>query len=160
MAKNIKRGRQRNWSNISPSEISSAQWPFRYCDIEEVNSCEEVFGIELWDQIQAKKNRFECTSSWNGKQMIKSRQMISRSELSCGNPHDQARNLFSLLLLKHFEDSFLSQQEIRLQPFEIYVAPGRYVEYKPQVDICLLDPNKDGTICLNIIEIVGVLIQY
>ncbi|XP_052085665.1 uncharacterized protein LOC127723180 [Mytilus californianus] len=151
MENQIKRGGHRNWSNVSSTKISSAHWPFRYCDIVEVETCEEIFGIELWDQIQA-KNKLECINSWNRTQMVKSRQMISRCELNYGNSHDQARNLFNLLLLRHFEDSFISQQGVSLQPFEIYVAPDCYVEYKPQVDICLLDQTSDRTICFNIIK--------
>lgn len=151
MENHIKRGGHRNWSNVSSTKISSAHWPFRYCDIVEVESCEEIFGIELWDQIQA-KNKLECINSWNGIQMVKSRQMLSSRELNYGNSHDQARNLFNLLLLKHFDDSFVSYQDISLQPFEIYVAPGCYIQYKPKVDICLLDQTSDRTICLNMIE--------
>ncbi|VDI48083.1 Hypothetical predicted protein [Mytilus galloprovincialis] len=145
------KGRDKNWSNVSPTKISSAHWPFRYCDIVEVESCEEIFGTELWNQIQA-KHTLHCINSWNGTQMVKSRQMISSCELNYGNSHNQAKNLFNVLFLKHFEESFVSQQGVSLPPFDIYVAPGFYVEYRPKVDICLLDQTSDRTICLNIIE--------
>lgn len=78
--------------------------------------------------------------------------MISSRELNYGNSHNQAKNLFNVLLLKHFEERFVSQQGVSLPPFDIYVAPGFYVEYSPKVDICLLDQTSDRTICLNIIE--------
>ncbi|XP_063406365.1 uncharacterized protein LOC134690328 [Mytilus trossulus] len=146
----IKR-RDKNWSNVSSTKISSAHWPFRYCDIVEVQSCKEIFGTELWNQIQA-KDTLHCIHSWNRTQMVKSRQMVSSRKFNYGNSHDQAKTLFNVFLLKHFEEIFVSQQGVSLPPFEIYVAPGCYVEYKPKVDICLLDQTSDRTMCLNIIE--------
>lgn len=141
---------QRNWSNVSPSEISAARWPFRFCDVKQVDSCEEVLGQDIWEQIQQHSDPRNGIETWNSTQIKQYRKRCESFGRSFA--HSLGRNLFHSMLLKHFDGRFIAQQGLPLKPFEIYVAPCRYIKYKPQVDICLDDPSDNGSICLSVIE--------
>ncbi|XP_076096461.1 uncharacterized protein LOC143067239 [Mytilus galloprovincialis] len=145
--------KEKNWSNVFHSEISAARWPFRFCDIKPVESCEEVLGQEIWEQILSHTGTRDCRETWNSTQIRQCRNRFKSYGRNC--TRSLGRNLVHCLLMKHFDGHFIAQQKVPLKPFEIYTAPCRYVKYKPLVDICLDDPSydyDDASVCLNIIE--------
>ncbi|XP_052104389.1 uncharacterized protein LOC127737594 [Mytilus californianus] len=143
--------KEKNWSNVSPSEISAARWPFRFCDIKQVESCEEVLEQGIWEQIVSHSGTRDCTETWNSTQIKQCRNRFKSFGRNCAS--SLGRNLLHCLLMKHFDGRFIAQQKVPLKPFEIYTAPCRYAKYKPLVDICLDDPSYDASIYLNIIEV-------
>ncbi|KAK3104036.1 hypothetical protein FSP39_023841 [Pinctada imbricata] len=141
---------KKDLSNVGSSTISSVMWPFRFCDVIKVETCEEVVGDDVWNTIISRNNDSECRETWNCTLLKQCRDVTE--ERSIGTVQTLARNLIHVLLMKHFEGQYLAHQGISLRPFEIYVAPGGYVKYNPQIDVCLSDPLDTGILCLNILQ--------